>query len=229
VTLDAKPEKLDLDLSRTAILVIDMQNDFCSKGGLLDLQAVDVSIVRSVVAPIQKVLTAARKAGLRIVYLKMGFRADRSDIGPAGSISWRNYNQDVGRVVRTPGGTEGRTLVRDTWNTEIIDELKPEPRDIVLYKNRFSGFYQTELDSTLKRFGIRFMIVTGCTTSVCVESTIRDASFCDYSPVLLSDCTAEPEGLDFTRTNYEASLFIIQELFGWTTTSDQFVSILATR
>jgi ureidoacrylate peracid hydrolase len=104
-------------------------------------------------------------------------------------------------------------LIRRTWNTDIIEELKPEPGDISLYKTRFSGFYKTDLDSILQSQGARFLTVTGCTTSVCVESTIRDAVFRDYSPILLSDCTAEVIGSDLPRSNHEASLFLIQQRF----------------
>jgi len=119
--------------------------------------------------------------------------------------------------------SESRIPIRRTWNTEIIEALKPEAGDIALYKTRYSGFYQTDLDSTLKNLGARFLIVTGCTTSVCVESTIRDAMFRDYSPILLSDCTAEPQGYGLPRSNHEASLFIIRDNFGWLPAADHFI------
>jgi ureidoacrylate peracid hydrolase len=114
-------------------------------------------------------------------------------------------------------------LVRDTWNTDILPDLAPKAEDIVLYKHRFSGFYQTELDAILKRLGVKYLIITGCTTSVCVESTIRDAMFRDYSCVLLADCTGEPIGHDSPRSNHEASLLVIQTLFGWVSGSDEIV------
>ena len=221
VQLNAKPEPIQIDLSRTAVVVVDMQNDFCSKGGLLEFQGIDLSIIQAIVPQIRTVLSTARKVGLKIIYLKMAYRPDLSDLGPEGSPNW-NANREAGKPVKAPNGVESRILIRDTWNTEIIDELKPEPRDISLYKTRFSGFYQTDLDSTLKSLGIRYLIVVGCTTSICVESTIRDAEFRDYSPILLSDCTAEPQGYGLPRSNHEASLFIIRENFGWVSTSDQF-------
>jgi ureidoacrylate peracid hydrolase len=108
-----------------------------------------------------------------------------------------------------------------------VDALKPQAGDIVIYKHRFSGFYETDLDATLKQLGAKYLIVTGCTTSVCVESTIRDAMFRDYSCVLLADCTAEPIGCDFPRSNHEASLLVIQTLFGWVSESTAFVRALA--
>jgi ureidoacrylate peracid hydrolase len=222
VNLSAKPEPVKIDLNRTAVIIVDMQNDFCSKGGLLDVLGMDVSIIRSIVPQIRAVLAAARKVELKIIYLKMAYKPDLSDLGPEGSPN-RSANRQAGQSVKAPNGMESRILIRGTWNTDIIDELKPEPHDIALYKTRYSGFYQTDLDSTLKDLGARFLIVTGCTTSVCVESTIRDAMFRDYSPILLSDCTAEPQGYTLPRSNHEASLFILRDNFGWISTSDQFI------
>lgn len=96
-----------------------------------------------------------------------------------------------------------------------------------LYKHRFSGFYQTELDTVLKQQGIRYLIVTGCTTSVCVESTVRDAMFRDYSCLVLEDCCAEPIGYQFSRSNHEASLLVLQLLFGWVSSSNAFIHALS--
>lgn len=131
--------------------------------------------------------------------------------------------------MQAPDGRESRVLIRDTWNTDILSELTPNASDIMIYKNRFSGFYQTDLDEVLKRRGIKYLIVTGCTTSVCVESTIRDAMFRDYSCVLPADCTAEPIGAGLSRSNHEASLLVIQTLFGWVTSSDQVAKALEAR
>ena len=114
-------------------------------------------------------------------------------------------------------------LIRDTWGTDIVDGLKPQAADIVIYKHRFSGFYQTELDSILQKATIKHLIFTGCTTSVCVESTIRDAAFRDYHSVLLADCTSEPIGKDAPRSNHDASILVIEILFGWVSTSQQFL------
>ena len=131
----------------------------------------------------------------------------------------------MGKKISAPNGTESRILVRDTWNTDVLDELKPESFDLVIYKNRFSSFYKTELDQKLTSLGIRYLIVTGCTTSVCVESTIRDALFRDYSPILLADCTAEPFGYGLPRSNYDASLLLIQS-WCWVANSEAFIRAL---
>src|SRR5262249_51448405 len=142
---------------------------------------IDISAVRKAIEPTRKVLSAARRAGIKIVYLKMGFRPDLSDLGEAQSPNrMRHLYLGVGKACVAPDGRNGRFLIRDTWNTDVIDELRPQGEDIFLYKHRFSGFYQTELDDLLRRLAIKNLIFTGCTTSVCVDSTIRDAAFRDY-------------------------------------------------
>ena len=227
VRVDAKPEPIAIDSTQAAVIVVDMQNDFGSKGGMFDRAGLDISMIQRAVGPTAKVLTSARQAGLKIVYLKMGFRPDLSDLGASDSPNRvRHLRFGVGETVRSPDGTEGRILIRDTWNTDIVPELKPQAGDTVLYKHRFSGFYQTDLDAILKNFGIKYLIVTGCTTSVCVESTVRDAMFRDYSCVLLTDCMGEPIGYGLPRSNHEASLLVIQTLFGWVSDSNEFIKTL---
>ncbi len=229
-TLEAKPAPVTIDPARAAVLVVDMQNDFGAKGGMFDLAGIDISGIQLAVAPTARVMTAARKAGMKIVFLKMGFRPDLSDLGAEGSpIRARRLDSGVGKTVRAPDGSEGRILIRDTWNTEILPALKPEPGDVVIYKHRFSGFFETELDATLKKMGVVQLVVTGCTTSVCVESTIRDAVFRDYLCVLLADCSAEPIGSDLPRSNHDASLLVIQRVFGSVSTSDAFLRALENR
>jgi ureidoacrylate peracid hydrolase len=225
--IEAKPEPVHFDPARTAIVVVDMQNDFGARGGMFERAGIDISMIERAVAPTARVLAAGRSAGIKVVYLKMAFRPDLSDAGAADAPNRRNHMRlGIGKTVRTPGGAESRILIRDTWNTEILPELTPKAGDSVLYKHRFSGFYETELDAILKRLGVRHLIVTGCTTSVCVESTIRDAMFRDYTCVLLADCTGEPIGHDLPRSNHDASLFIIQTMFGSVSGSAEFVRAL---
>jgi len=226
--LDAKPEPITIEPSKTVVLVVDMQNDFGSKGGMFDRAGLDISMIQAAVRPTSKVLVAARSNGIQIVYLKRGFRADLSDLGTADSPNRaRHLRFGVGQEISAPDGTEGRMLIRDTWNTDIIPELKPRTEDRTIYKHRFSGFCETELDDVLLRLGVKYLIITGCTTSVCVESTVRDAMFRDYACVLLEDCMGEPIGNDLPRSNHEASLLAMQTLFGWVTTSEEFVKGLS--
>src|SRR6202171_785761 len=223
VTLDEKAEPMSIDPAKTAVIVVDMQNDFGSKGGMFDQAGIDISGIQRAVAPTARVVAAARRMGIKIIYLKMGYRSDLSDLGAPDAKNRLLHLQrlGVGQTMKAPDGKEYRVLIRDTWGTDIVNELKPQAEDIVMYKHRFSGFYQTDLDSVLKKAGVKHLVVTGCTTSICVESTIRDAFFRDYRCVLLTDCTDEPMGHGLTRSNYEATLFLIQGGFGRVSSSVQ--------
>jgi ureidoacrylate peracid hydrolase len=226
--IKAKPQPITIEIAKAAVVVVDMQNDFGTKGGIFDHAGLDISMIQNAVLPTSKVLASARQNGIPIVYLKMGFRADLSDLGVSDSPNrTRHLHFGAGQTISAPDGTEGRFLVRDTWNTEILSGLKPHPEDRIVYKHRFSGFFETELDEVLKRLGIKYLIVTGCTTSVCVESTVRDAMFRDYSCVLLEDCMGEPIGNNLPRSNHEASLLTMQTLFGWVSNSREFLRAIA--
>jgi ureidoacrylate peracid hydrolase len=227
VTIEAKPQPLTLDTSKTAVIVVDMQNDFGSKGGMFERAGIDISGIQKAVPPTARVLDTARRSGIKVVYLKMAFQPDLSDMGAEDSVNRvRHLQLGVGQHVVAPDGRPSRVLVRDTWNTDIVDELKPHDDDIVLYKTRFSGFYKTDLHERLQALGVKHLIVTGCTTSICVESTVRDAMFRDYLCVLLSDCMDEPIGNTFARSNHEASLLSTEVLLGWISDSTQFAKAL---
>lgn len=227
ITITARPGPVDIEPAKTALIVVDMQNDFGSKGGMFDQAGVDISAIKAAVEPTRQAIAAARHAGIKIVYLKMGYRPDLSDLGgPDAPNRALHLRFSVGESAPAPDGGSYRVLVRDTWGTDIVDELKPEPEDIVVYKTRFSGFYNTELDDTLRSNGVTQLVVTGCTTSVCVESTVRDAFFRDYRCVVLEDCTAEPIGADFPRSNHDATTLLTEILFGAVSTSSDFVAAI---
>jgi ureidoacrylate peracid hydrolase len=227
VSIEGRPGPISIDPRETAVIVVDMQNDFGSEGGLFGRAGIDIAPIKAVVEPTAKVIATARRSGIHVIYLKMEFRPGLSDLGndeSANALRHRFFG--VGECMVAPDGSEGRFLVRGTWNTEIVDELKPEPGDVVVSKHRFSGFFGTDLEIILKTLGVRNLVFTGCTTSVCVESTLRDAFFRDYRCVLLEDCTAEPIGSNTERTNYEATLLLIERLFGWVSDSAAFARAL---
>lgn len=227
VTLDAAPSPFVMNTATTAVVVVDMQNDFGSEGGMFHRAGIDISMIRAAVAPTARALSAARSAGIKIIYLKMAFREDMADAGPLDSPSHaRHLLLGAGKVVQAPNGQRSRVLVRDTWNTDIVPELAPHPDDVVIYKHRFSGFFETELEAILTRANVTSLVVVGCTTSICVESTIRDAMFRDYACVLLQDCSGEPIGHGLSRSNHEASLLSIQTLLGWVSASKAFIKAL---
>jgi ureidoacrylate peracid hydrolase len=216
VTIDARPEPLVIDPSRTALIVVDMQNDFGAEGGMFHRAGIPISGIQAVVAPTARALAAARRAKIRIVYLKMQFERDLSNAGgtEAPNLIF-HLRLGMGNPVQAPDGRESQIMIKDTWNTDVLAELAPQDSDIVVSKHRFSGFFETDLDATLKELRVTSLIFTGCTTSICVESTLRDAFFRDYRCLLLEDCTAEPIGSDLPRTNHDASVRVIETLFGW--------------
>jgi ureidoacrylate peracid hydrolase len=227
VSIEARPEAITIDTGRTVALVVDMQNDFGAKGGMFDRAGIDTSVIRRAIEPTARALASMRKAGISVIYLKMGFMRNLSDLGPPDSPNrLKHLPLAVGTTVTAPDGRESRILIRDMWNTDILDELAPQTGDTVIYKTRYSGFYGTTLDAVLRQREARWLLVTGCTTNVCVDSTIRDAMFRDYSCLLLEDCTGEPVGHEFSRTNHDASLLVIQTLFGWVSDSAAVIRAL---
>lgn len=228
VTLAARPAPLTLDTATAAVLVVDMQNDFGSPGGMFDRAGVDIGGIRRAIPPTARALEVARQAGLPVIYLKMGYRPDLSDLGAEGSVNrMRHLQFGVGQRMPAPDGSEGRILIRGTWNTEIVDELTAQPGDLVLYKTRYSGFYATDLHERLGAMAVKQLIVTGCTTSVCVESTVRDAMFRDYDCVLLADCLSEPIGDGLARSNHDASLLAAETIFGWVSSSAELARAIS--
>jgi ureidoacrylate peracid hydrolase len=227
ITLEARPEDIAIDPKQTALIVVDMQNDFGSRGGMFERAGIDISGIEAATDTTRGALNTARAAGIPIVYLKMEHPADLMNAGPIdGPHRIKHAPLGIGEAIEAPDGSEGGILVRGTWNTDIVDALAPEPGDRLVSKHRYSGFFETELDDVLNDLGAKYLLVTGCTTSVCVESTVRDAMFRDYSCIVLEDCTAEPIGSGFLRTNHEASLTVIETLFGWVSSSSLLAATL---
>ena len=228
VSISARPAPIAIDRNRSAVIVVDMQNDFGSKGGMFDRAGIDIAPIVQAVEPTANVLAAARKAGIPVIYLQMQHRADLADMGASDSPHrQRHARLSVGERMVAPDGKESRILIAGEWGTKIIDALTPQSDDIVVPKHRFSGFFETELNTILRGLDAKFLIFTGCTTSICVESTIRDAMYRDYHCVLLEDCTAEPIGYRNSRTNHEASLLTIEVLLGWISDSKTFSEAFA--
>ena len=207
-TLAARPHPLALDPARTALVVVDMQNAFVERGGLFDLAGLDITGARAVVDTVHRILTDARRRGLKVVYLQMGYRPDLADSGGPASPNWEKELALV--LMRERPALAGRLLVQGTWDHQIVDDLKPEAGDLVVPKSRYSGFAGTALDSLLRTAGITHLVFTGVATNVCVESTLRDAFFHEYWPILVADATmaAGPEG------QQAATIFNVETYFG---------------
>jgi len=220
VTLAARPQALDIDLDRAALVVVDMQNAFASKGGMLDLAGFDISGAAHVIEVNRRLIQAARKARLKVVYLQMSFKSDLSDAGGPASP---NYHKELAlRTMRDRPELAGRLLIDGTWDWQIVDALMPEPGDHVVRKTRYSGFCRTDLEGHLLASNIRYLLFTGIATNVCVESTARDAFFSEFWPILVEDAMSHA-GPDFNRA---ATLWNFEHVFGWVTSADHILTAL---
>lgn len=221
VTLRARPEPLVLDPAGTALIVVDMQNGYASKGGYFDLVGFDLSHIESVTAQIQRSIAAAREAGIPVVFFQNGWDADYVEAGGPGSPNWHKSN--ALKYLRQHPELPNRFLARGDWDFELIDALKPAPGDIVINKSRYSGFFNTPLDSILRSRNIRTLVFTGVATNVCVESTIRDGYFLEYFCVLLEDAAHQAGA----RQAHDAAVFNVEKFFGWVSDVDSFQAALS--
>jgi len=215
-----KPEPIEVAFDQSAIVVVDMQNAFASKGGMLDIAEVDITDASRVVGVIRSILDAARGSKVPVVYLRMAYKPDLSDSGGPKSPNW--HKQLGMTLMCSRPGLKGKILTEGTWDAEIVPELAPQSDDLVITKTRYSGFAGTSLDSQLRVRGIQYLFFTGIATNVCVESTLRDAYFHDYWPVLVPDATMAAGGQNL----YAATLHNVESFFGWTLPSADLVGSL---
>ena len=216
VALPARPEPIRVAADETAVIVIDMQNAYASPGGYVDLAGFDISGAAGTIGQIAKVLETARAAGVLVVYLQNGWDADYVEAGGEGSPNWHKSN--ALKTMRARPELEGRLLAKGGWDYALVDGLAPREGDIVLAKTRYSAFFNSQLDSTLRARGIRNIIFVGIATNVCVESTLRDGFHLEYFGVMLEDATHHL-GPDFIQA---ASVYNVEKFFGWVSTVADF-------
>lgn len=216
VTLPARPEPLRVSVEETAIVVIDMQNAYASEGGYVDLAGFDISGAAGTIGQIAKVLETGRQAGVTIVYLQNGWDPDYVEAGGPGSPNWHKSN--ALKTMRARPELAGQLLAKGGWDYALVDALAPQPGDIVLHKTRYSAFFNSQLDSTLRSRGIRNIVFVGIATNVCVESTLRDGFHLEYFGVMLEDATHHlgPPMMQ------QASVYNVEKFFGWVTTVADF-------
>ena len=220
VELPASPEAIAFPPSQTALIVVDMQNAYATQGGYLDLAGFDVSATKPVIAKIHQAVTAARAAGIQIICFQNGWDDQYVEAGDAGSPNFHKSN--ALKTMRKRPELQGTLLSKGSWDYALVDELTPQAGDIVLPKPRYSGFFNTPLDSMLRSRGIRHLIFTGIATNVCVESTLRDGFFLEYFGVVLEDATYQA-GPTFAQ---QAAIFNIETFFGWVSNVDTFCESL---
>ncbi len=191
-----------VDPAHSALLVIDMQRDFCQPGGAFDRLGVDISAYPRVIPHIARLIAGARSAGVQVIYIQMTVLPGRKSESPAQiRFNLRMHLANAGgeALAYTADGSPGQ---------EVLPELAPADGDLVVKKYRSSAFWGTNLDLLLRSNGIQSVVVTGCTTEGCVESTARDALFNDYYVVVVEDCVASDD-----PAQHEASLLLMRHRF----------------
>jgi biuret amidohydrolase len=228
VAADPYPWPFDgaLDSSNTALIVIDMQTDFCGKGGYIDLLGYDVSVTRACIEPIQRLLSRMRDLDFHVIHTREGHRPDLSDL-PANK-RWRSRRVQGGGPPQTGIGDPGpcgRVLVRGEPGWDIIPELAPKPGEPIIDKPGKGSFCATDLDMILRQRGIRNLVLTGITTDVCVHTTMREANDRGYECLILGDCCAATDA-----GNHAAALKMVtmqNGVFGAVSTSRALLEVLS--
>ncbi len=220
-TLPTDSKTLHLDLTKVALVVIDMQNDFCHPNGWLAHIGVDVSPARSPIGPLQVLLPALRSIQIPILWVNWGNRPDLLNINPATRHVYNPTGNGIGLGDPLPKNS-APVLQKDSWAAAVVDELEIHPSDICIDKYRMSGFWDTPLDSILRNLGKTTLFFGGVNADQCVMATLQDANFLGYDCILLRDCTAttSPEFC------WQATLYNVNQCFGFVADSSALLSTI---
>jgi nicotinamidase-related amidase len=210
IIVPAFPFPFKCELSRTALVVIDMQNDFCCKGGFGEALGNDVSPAEAIIPKVQSVLGGCRALGMTIIHTREGHLPDLSDC-PESKLQRSQVNgKGIGDV-----GPMGRILIRGEYGHDIVDELQPLEKEWIIDKPGKGAFYKTSLEQLLQQRGIKSLILTGVTTHVCVHTTLREANDRGYECLVLDDATAA-----YDIADHDAAIRMVHQqgaIFGWVT------------
>jgi nicotinamidase-related amidase len=215
----AKPYSFEFSVENTALIVIDMQRDFCAPGGFGEKLGNDITPTRSIIPFVKRMLDCAREKGMLIIHTREGHRPDLSDCPPNKLKRGRKQGAGIGDM-----GPMGRILVRGERGHDIVDELYPFDGEPIIDKPGKGAFYSTDLELILRNRGIANLIFCGVTTHVCVSTTIREANDRGFECLLLEDCSAA-----FDKADHEATVRSVNQqggIFGWSTVSGEVISAL---
>lgn len=220
IALQTDTKTLKLDLAKAALLIIDMQNDFCHPDGWLAHIGVDVTPARAPIAPLQTLLPPLRSVQVPIFWVNWGNRPDLLNISPGLRHVYNPTGAGVGLGDRLPN--QAPVLIKNSWAAAVVDELEPLPADIRVDKYRMSGFWDTPLDSILRNLGKTTLFFSGVNADQCVMTTLQDANFLGYDCILLKDCTAT------TSPDYclQATLYNVNQCFGFVTDSAELLQVI---
>lgn len=216
----ARPEPVAFAAAQSALIVVDMQNAYASAGGYVDQAGFSVAGAQAAADKILQAISAARAAGMLVVFLQNGWDADYVEAGGPGSPNW--YKSNALKTMRRKPELAGRFLAKGGWDYALMDCMQPQPGDIVVPKVRYSGFFHSQLDSVLRARGINTLFMTGIATNVCVECTLRDAFHLEYFSVLLEDATHALGG----DSMQQATAYNVETFFGWVSQVPAFCSAL---
>lgn len=211
VTLPADPVAAEIDLDRTALVVIDMQNDFCDPRGWFPRhKGVDPAPARALFPAIESLTAGAARAAVPVVWVNWGIRADRANLPPGLLYRGRSAPEEIGYGDRT--GTRGSgALVAGGWGAQVADGLSVRARDLVVHKHRYSGFQDNELDSILRNLDVTTLLFAGINTDRCVFATLTHATFLGYDAFLVADACATPSASEVVRS----TVWLVRHLYGF--------------
>ena len=218
---DAQPQTIEIDLASSALIVVDMQNDFCHPEGWFGQKGISVKPMCKPIPAIARLLPAWRAAGGAVVWLNWGVRPDRLNLSPTVQFKGKRFADGVGYAERSPID-HGLSVVQGHWGAQVVDELQKAPQDITVFKHRLSGFWDNELDSILRQQGINTLFFAGVNTDRCIFSSLQDAGFLGYDCVLLADACNTPSPTYVTKAIH----FIVQQLHGFVATTTALLPAL---